>query len=106
MGGAAVGIGVSVGAGRGVPDEGGVGEPEPDSADAARASDVARALMEYRSFAMELSSAAAVAVGVVRGAAAPAGTRLPGSEAAGLPAMVAAVVGALPGGRAGVTCWT
>lgn len=97
-------MGVSVGAGRGVPEATGVCEL-PDSAEAARASDVARALMAYRSSEIELSAGPA-AVGVARGALFPPLTRLPGREEAGLAAGAGPLVGAFGGCRAGVTCCT
>jgi hypothetical protein len=97
-------MGVSVGAGRGVPEATGVCELV--KAEAARARDVAWALTAYRSWAMELSSeAAAGGVGLVRGEVEPPGTSEPGSDGAGLAAEGGAA-GAFAGGRAGVTCWT
>jgi hypothetical protein len=80
---------------------------EPPSAAAARASDVARALIAYRSPEIELSSAGlVVAVGAVRGAFDAPVTKLPGNDEAGLAAELGCAAGALDGWRTGVICCT
>jgi len=84
-------IGVSVGAGRAVPDAPGVAEPDTEAACAASAA--ASLVSAFKSFGIDPAPTAEVGL-----AAAPACTRVPGSELAG----VAADGPAAPGCRAAI----